>query len=128
MSPTRAASMASFMIVGPGGFYRFVECARRQAPETVVGAEFDEHDIGLLGQQPVETPESPGRGVTAHARIDRADLHAFVSEPLLEKRRERLARLETVAGREAIAQEDDERNRRRARAACGLGLGAGAGR
>jgi len=31
----------------------------RQAPETVVGAELDEHDIGLLGQQPVETPESP---------------------------------------------------------------------
>ena len=46
------------------------------AAQRVVGAEFEDHQVGLLGQRPVEPRQPAGGGVAGHPGIDDARANA----------------------------------------------------
>ena len=86
------------VLLGDGG----IEAAQR-----VVGAELDQHDVGLVGQHPVEPVEPARRGVAGHALIQDRDVAALRLQRRLEPRREGLLGLDAVARREAVAEHGD---------------------
>jgi hypothetical protein len=88
-------------------------CVDIDASKTVIGAELEDQDRAVGGQCGVETPQSIGRRVAAHALITNRPTWMRGVEPFLQDCRECAA-----AGRrhrETIAEHDDAAWRRRRR-------------
>ena len=80
---------------------------RWQGAQGVVGAKFENHQVRLVGQGPVEAGEAAGAGIAGDAGIDDAHVVAKILERRLQLRRKGFFRGETVAGDETVAQDQN---------------------
>jgi len=83
---------------------------RIDAAQRVVGAERQDHQVGLVSQRPIEPRETACRCISGNAGIDDARLAPPLPEPCLEARREGLSRRQPITGGEAVAEIKDHRN------------------
>ncbi len=72
--------------------------------QRIVGAQFDHHDVGLVGQHPVDPLQATGRGVARDAMIDDGHIAALGLQRRLEAGRDRLFGFYPVARGQAVAQ------------------------
>ena len=72
--------------------------------QRIVGAQFDHHDVGLVGQHPVDPFQASRGGVARDAVIDDSDVAALLLEGGFEPGRYRLRGADAITGREAVAQ------------------------
>ena len=112
----------------------------RQAAQPVVAAELDDQDADVAVERPVQPPQAAGRRIAGHAGVDDLEAEALAIDALLEPGREGLLAAQAVAGRDAVAEDDEARaggRRRRARPhpqpgrpgpGCGRGGRRGRGR
>ncbi len=80
---------------------------RADAAQHVVGAEFEDDELGSVRDRPVEPRQPAGGGVAGHAGIGDHDIVTLVAQRLLKFFRETLAGVEAVAGHQAVAEADD---------------------
>ena len=85
----------------------------RQAAQPVVAAELDDQDADVAVEGPVEPSQAAGRGVARHAGVDDLEAEALAIDALLEAGREGLLAAQAVAGRDAVAEDDEARARGR---------------
>ena len=94
---------------------------RVERAQHVVGAQFDDHEVGLA-RQPVERPAEPRApglaGIARHAAVDHGRGDAVAAQARLQLRREAEPAVERIAGGQAVAERQHQRARRR------RGLGA----
>ena len=81
----------------------------RLAAQAVVGAERDDDDLGLRGEQPVDPGEPAGGGVARHAGVDDPHRPAALSEQLAHERRVGRLLPEPEPRRQAVAEKDHQR-------------------
>ena len=82
---------------------------RIDAAQHVVGAEFEDHDVGLLGERPIESGEPSGRRIAGDPAIDDVNGEPIGAQFRLEPGRKRLVRRQAEAGSEAVAKGEDLR-------------------
>ena len=89
----------------------------RQAAQPVVAAELDDQDADVAVEGPVQPPQAAGRRIAGHAGVDDLEAEALAIDALLEPGREGLLAAQAVAGRDAVAEDDEARacGRRRRR-------------
>ncbi len=80
---------------------------RVHAAQHVVGAEFDDQRVRARRHAPIVAREPVGRGVAGDAGVDDLDVPAAAFERALEDVGKRLARRQSVAGGQAVAERDD---------------------
>ena len=78
-----------------------------QAAERVIGAELDDHHLGILGQGPVEPGEPAGRGVARNPAVQDPGIEALSPQGLLELGHETLSGRQPIARRQAVSQGED---------------------
>ncbi len=72
--------------------------------QCVVAAQFHQHDVGLVGQHPVQALDATRGRIAGHTMIDDGDVAAGRRQGGFEAGRERLVGLHAVAGGQAVAQ------------------------
>ncbi len=88
---------------------------RIDAAQRVVGAQGEDHQIGLVGERPIE-PGQPARGgVARDAAIDDARVDAVLAQPPLEARREGLFGHQPITRGQAVAKIEHHRRPRQGR-------------
>ena len=80
---------------------------RRDAAQRVVGAQFDDDEIGLLRHRPFQPRQATAGGVARHARIGDAGVVAGIAQGRLQLLGEGFARADTIAGAQTVAECDD---------------------
>ena len=76
-----------------------------QAAQAVVGAQFDQHDVGLVfGQQGGQARAAAAGGLAADAGVDDARVVLLRGQPLFQQRHPARAPCQTIFGREAVAE------------------------
>jgi len=80
----------------------------RQAAEAVVSAEFDDHNFRMQSQDGGQAGDSVLGGGAAGAFVDDFVAVAMGVEALLQEVRVRLARLEAVAGSDAVPKANQD--------------------
>ena len=85
----------------------FLRMGGIQPPQAVVGAQGDHHDRRGGTQDPVHPLEPAGGGVAGDPGVDRGPGNAVPVEKVLETRGVGRLLVETVAGGQAVPEEDD---------------------
>jgi hypothetical protein len=80
---------------------------RRHAAQHVVGAEFQDDEIGILRYGPIETREPAARRIPRNAGIHDHDIVTLRPHGLLELFRKALAGIQTVSSHQAVSEADD---------------------
>ncbi len=88
------------------------------AAQRIIGAQFEDHDIGLVRKRPVEPGKAAGGGVARDASIDHVRADALGLKPRFEARRKARRDRQPQPGGKAVAKgEDREHMSRGGRAA-----------
>lgn len=77
------------------------------AAERVVGAELDDHGVGVVAHRPVDPRQAVAGGVAGDSGVDDRDVMAAGAEGGFEPGGERLANWKAKARRQAVAEDDD---------------------
>ena len=77
------------------------------AAQRVVGAEFDNHRVGAIGDRPIEPRQSISRRVAGDARIEHVDVQPACAQCLLELCRKRLRQRQAQSRSQGIAEGDE---------------------
>ena len=93
-----------------------------EVSEHVVGAEFHDDDVGLVGEHPVHAEESVGGGFAGDAVVDDGRRGAATGEGALKGGGEPVVGGQVVSGRQRVAEGGDDR---RGGIVGGRGVGGG---
>lgn len=80
-----------------------------KAAQPIVAAEFHNNDGRMQGEDPRQAVERVFGGVAAHPGIDDAVVISTRGQVMLKENRVRLARIESMAGGDAVSKADDQR-------------------
>ncbi len=80
---------------------------RVYAAQRIIGAEFDDHGVGVVAHRPVDPREAVARRVARNASVDDDHVVAVRLECLFELGRERGCGVEAISCRQAVAEGDD---------------------
>ncbi len=81
-----------------GGF------VRRKATQSIIGAQFDDDQLRIVGEGPVQTGQATGGGIARDSGVGDVDIEPLAAQRRLQLRRKGLGGGQTQAGGETVAE------------------------